>query len=92
MFDWSFRRPGNWELPNSYSFSVAVDGSELVGILGGVPFTLNQFGKASKAVWIVNYVIRPDYRKGAMALQLLSSFRKPEFSAVVAHSESIRQQ
>jgi hypothetical protein len=84
LFDWSFRRPGNWELPNSYSFSMAVDGSELVGILGGVPFTLNQFGKASKAVWIVNYVIRPDYRKGAMALQLLSSFRKPEFAAVVA--------
>ena len=61
-----------------------MDGPELVGILGGIPFTLNQFGKSSKAVWIVNYVIRPDRRKGAMALQLLSSFRKPEFSAVVA--------
>src|SRR3984957_1487991 len=83
LFDWSFHRPGHWD-PNSYSFSLAVDGPELVGILGGIPFTLNQFGKSSKAVWIVNYVIRPDYRKGATALQLLSSFRKPEFSAVVA--------
>jgi hypothetical protein len=83
LFDWSFHRPGHWD-PNTYSFSLAVDGPELVGILGGIPFTLNQFGKSSKAVWIVNYVIRPDRRKGAMALQLLSSFRKPEFSAVVA--------
>jgi hypothetical protein len=83
LFDWSFKRPGHWD-PESYSFSLAVDGSELVGILGGIPFTLNRFGQSSKAVWIVNYVIRPDYRKGATALQLLSSFRKPEFGAVVA--------
>ncbi len=83
LFDWTFKRPGHWD-PSTYSFSLAVDGSELVGILGGIPFTLNRFGQASKAVWIVNYVIRPDYRKGAMALQLLSSLRKPEFSAVVA--------
>jgi hypothetical protein len=83
LFDWSFHRTGHWD-PDTYSFSVAVDGDELVGILGAIPFTLNRFGEAAKAVWIVNYVIRVDYRKGATALQLLSSFRKPEFSAVVA--------
>ncbi|MGH9691507.1 MAG: hypothetical protein ACRD4C_10570 [Candidatus Acidiferrales bacterium] len=83
LFDWTFHRPDHWDAA-AYSFSLAVDGDELVGILGGIPFTLNQYGKASKAVWIVNYVIRPDYRKGATALQLLSSFRRPEFSAVVA--------
>ena len=83
LFDWSFHRPGHWD-PNTYSFSLAVDGPELLGILGGIPFTLNRFGQSSKGVWIVNYVIRPDSRKGAMALQLLSSFRKPEFTAVVA--------
>src|SRR6202790_1450058 len=83
LFDWTFHRPGHWD-PDTYSFSLAVDGDELVGILGGIPFTLNQFGETSKAVWIVNYVIRPDHRKGTTALQLLSSFRRPEFSAVVA--------
>ena len=83
LFDWTFHRSGHWD-PNTYSFSLAVDGGELVGILGGIPFTLNRFGETSKAVWIVNYVIRVDYRKGATALQLLSSFRRPEFSAVVA--------
>ena len=83
LFDWTFHRPGHW-CADKYSVSVAVDGNELVGILGGIPFTLNRFGKSSKAVWIVNYVIRPDYRRGATALQLLSSFRRQEFSAVVA--------
>jgi hypothetical protein len=83
LFDWSFHRTGHWD-PDTYSFSVALDGDELVGILGAIPFTLNRFGEAAKAVWIVNYVIRVDYRKGATALKLLSSFRKPEFSAVVA--------
>jgi hypothetical protein len=83
LFDWTFHRPGHWD-PETYSFSLAVDGGELIGILGGIPFTLNRFGETSKAVWIVNYVIRVDHRKGATALQLLSSFRRTEFSAVVA--------
>ena len=82
LFDWTFHRPGHWG-PDKYSLTVAVDGNELVGILGGIPFTLNQFGKSSKGIWIVNYVIRYDYRRGATALQLLSSFRR-QFAAVVA--------
>lgn len=83
LFDWTFHRPKQWE-QDTYSFSLALDDGELVGILGAIPFTLNRFGEATRAVWIVNYVVRLDHRKGAMALQLLSSFRKPEFSAVVA--------
>jgi hypothetical protein len=83
LFDWSFHRTGHWDA-NTYSFSLALDGSELIGILGGIPFTLNQFGQSSKAIWIVNYVVRADYRKGATALKLLGSLRRPEFSAVVA--------
>ena len=83
LFDWTFHRGSHWD-EHSYSFSLAEDGGELVGILGGIPFTLNAFGRASKAIWIVNYVVRADYRRGVTALKLLSSFRRPEFSAVVA--------
>jgi len=83
LFDWTFHRAGHWDA-DSYSVSLGLDGNELVGVLGGIPFTMNQFGAATKAIWIVNYVMREDYRKGATALQLLSSFRKPEFPAVVA--------
>lgn len=83
LFDWTFHREGHWD-PATYSVSLAMNGGELVGILGGIPFTFNRFGIASKAVWIVNYVVRADHRKGATALQLLSSFRRAEFAAVVA--------
>jgi hypothetical protein len=38
LFDWTFHRPGHW-CADKYSMSVALDGNELVGILGGIPFT-----------------------------------------------------
>ena len=63
---------------------MAEDNGELAGILGGIPFKFNQFGRTSNGMWIVNYVIRPDHRKGSAALQLLSQFRKPEFNPVIA--------
>jgi hypothetical protein len=83
LFDWTFRREACWQ-PDSYSFALAEDGGELAGILGGIPFRFNQFGRTSNGMWIVNYVIRPDHRKGSAALQLLSQFRRPEFNPVIA--------
>src|ERR1051326_3187682 len=83
LFDWTFNRRNQWE-DDSYTFAMAEDNDELVGILGGIPFTLNVFGQKSKGVWIVNYVIRPDHRKGSAALQLLSTFRRPPFKACIA--------
>jgi hypothetical protein len=83
LFDWTFRRTDRWD-SDSYSFVVAEDNGELAGILGGIPFLFNQFGRTSNGMWIVNYVIRPDHRKGSAALQLLSQFRKPEFNPVIA--------
>ncbi|HLG98176.1 MAG TPA: GNAT family N-acetyltransferase [Bryobacteraceae bacterium] len=83
LFDWTFNRRGEWE-DEGYSFALAEDNGDLVGILGGIPFTLNVLGRKSKAVWIVNYVIRPDHRKGSAALQLLSTFRRPPFQACIA--------
>jgi hypothetical protein len=83
LFDWTFQSPQLW--PDSgYCFALAEDNSELVGILGGIPFEFNTFGKKSPGVWIANYVIRPDHRKGSTALQLLSQFRKPSMHAVIA--------
>lgn len=83
LFDWTFRRHGHWE-KQSYSFSIAEDSSDLVGLLGGIPFTLNILGRGHKAIWIVNYVLRSDYRKGVTALKLLSSFPRTDFFAIVA--------
>jgi len=83
LFDWTFQRPG-FCAPDGYTFAVAEDSGELAGILGGIPFRFNQFGRASSGMWIVNYVIRPDHRRGSAALQLLSQFRRPEFHPVIA--------
>lgn len=83
LFDWTFQRPGFWE-SGSYSFALGEDHGELVGILGGIPYSFNAFGAAKRGVWIVNYAVRPDYRKGAAALRLLSTFRNATFSVVIA--------
>lgn len=83
LFDWTFDRKSLWK-QDGYSFALAHEGGELVGILGGIPFEFNCFGKSSTGVWIANYVIRPDHRKGTIALQLLSMFRRPCFQPVIA--------
>jgi Acetyltransferase (GNAT) family len=83
LFDWTFRRADRWDAAH-YSFALAEDGGELAGILGGIPFQFNHFGRSSNGVWIVNYVIRPDHRKGSAALQLLSQFRRGAFDPVIA--------
>ncbi len=83
LFEWTFRRPGFWD-PAQYSFSLAEDNGELVGILGGIPYDLNFQSARRRGVWIVNFAVRPDYRKGAAALRLLSTFRNPAFPVVIA--------
>lgn len=83
LFDWTFRRHGHLE-SQAYSFTIAENGNDIVAILGGIPFTFNCLGRTSKAVWIVNYAVRPDHRRGPVALQLLSTFRRPPFDEVIA--------
>ena len=53
LFDWTFHRTTHWP-EDTCSVAVAEDGGELVGILGGIPFTLNHFGQETAAVWIAN--------------------------------------
>ncbi len=78
LYQWSFGRVRprqNDAVGGPSSMAVAEHDGELVGILGGIPFTFNHFGESKRGVWITNYVIRPDHRKGSTALQLLSMFR-----------------
>src|ERR1700730_5071760 len=83
LFDWTFRRDGHLE-SEAYSFTIAENGNDIVAILGGIPFTFNCLGRTSKAVWIVNYAVRPDHRRVPVALQLLSTFRRPPFDELIA--------
>ncbi len=83
LFDWTFAREGHWP-SDQYSFALAEEGGTLAGILGGIPFTFNHMGAASVGIWIANYVVHPEHRRGSTALQLLSMFRRPQFHPVIA--------
>lgn len=82
LFEWTFGREHLWQ-HDGYSFALAADKGEIVGILGGIPYVFNCLGSTSLGVWTVNYMVRPDYRRGATALRLLDMFRR-SFSATVS--------
>lgn len=83
LFDWTFGRRGLWDR-DGYSFALAEDKGEIVGILGGIPFSFNCFGKSSRGAWLANYMVRPDYRRGSVGIRLLNMFRRPPYETVVA--------
>jgi hypothetical protein len=83
LFDWTFGRRDVWA-HDGYSFALAEDCGEVVGILGGVPFVMNCFGCTFPGVWLANYLVRPDYRRGALAVRLLNMFRQPLFIVTIA--------
>ena len=44
LFDWTFHRNGMTQ-PDTYSFAVAEDNGQVVGVLGGIPFLFNDRGQ-----------------------------------------------
>jgi hypothetical protein len=83
LFDWTFQRPG-FSKEGEYTMAVGEHGGELVGLLGGIPFTFNLRGESLAAIWLANYVIREDHRRGPTALKLLSMLRGDPYGATVA--------
>jgi hypothetical protein len=78
LFDWTFGRHDLWDR-EGYSFALMEDKDELVGILGAIPFAFNRTGKVSRAIWFANYMVRPDYRRGPLAMRLLGSFHRQPY-------------
>ena len=87
LFDWTFGRRHLWD-QEGYSFALAEDQGDVVGILGGIPFVLNCLGRVSRGIWFANYMVRPDYRRGSLALRLLNMFRRPPYTTVIAFGVS----
>jgi Acetyltransferase (GNAT) domain len=87
LFDWTFGRRNSWD-QDSYSFAVAEDESDVVGILGGIPFVFNCLGRPSPGIWFANYMVRPDYRRGSVALRLFNMFHRQPYTAVIAFGVS----
>lgn len=83
MFEWTFGK-SHFLVDEPYSVILAEDKGELVGFLGGIPFVLNEHGKQKRGVWLANYLLRSDYRKGTLGFQLLNMFRNNRNNAVVS--------
>jgi hypothetical protein len=75
LFEWTFARSKLWDR-QGYSIGLAEDKGDVVGMLGGIPFLFNCLGRTTPAVWLVNYLFRPDYRRGPIAIRLLSMFSR----------------
>jgi hypothetical protein len=89
LFDWTFARQELWDR-DGYSFALAEDKGNITGILGGIPFIMNCFGQSFPALWLANYMISPDYRRGPLAVQLLKMMRRAPYEATVAFGISPR--
>ena len=83
MFEWTFGK-GHFLVEKPYHAVIAEDKGEIVGFLGGIPFVLNVHGNTKRGVWLANHLLRADYRKGSLGLQLLNAFRNKQNNAVVA--------
>ena len=83
LFEWTFGHHAYWD-QEAYSFAIAEKESEVIGILGGVPFLLNAYGRTSYGVWLANWMVRPSDRSGRCALALLKQFNRPPFDATIA--------
>lgn len=83
LFEWTFRRSGYWD-QTGYSFALAESDGEITGILGAIPFLLNVRGQTSRALWLANFMVRPEHRRGPVAIQLLRMFDRPPYEAVIA--------
>jgi hypothetical protein len=84
LFDWTFGRHDVWD-GDGYSVVLAEHDGAIAGMLGAIPFVFNCHGEESRAVWLVNYVLRPEYRRGASALQLLKALHRAPFATQVAY-------
>ena len=83
LFEWTFGHHACWDR-DTYSFAIAEKESEVIGILGGVPFLLNAYGRTSYGVWLANWMVHPSNRSGRCALALLKQFTRPPFDATIA--------
>jgi hypothetical protein len=55
---------------------VAKHGEEIVGQLGAIPVELNVNGRAERSVWILDMIIRIDFRRHGLAKKLVLAINK----------------
>ena len=76
LFDWTFHREG-FGNRDTYSFAVAEQDGQVVGVLGGIPFRFNDRGQERPGFWLANWKLRDEFRRGTTGLDLLNHFYAP---------------
>jgi hypothetical protein len=78
LFDWTFNANPYWTTKSHYSISVVEheDSGIIAGMLGTIPFELNNHGASSQACWLVNWLLVEQARKGRSGLALLDLFSR----------------
>jgi hypothetical protein len=74
LFDWTFQQNPAWPSRTQYSFAIAQDQGRTTGMLGVIPFTLNDRGSTYPACWLCNWYVIPEARKGQHSLSFLRLF------------------
>ena len=71
---WEWHFPKNpYVKTDNLPIWIAKDGAEIVGHLGAIPVKL-QIGEEQKdAIWILDLIVRPDYRRKGIAKKLVSA-------------------
>jgi len=75
LFNWTFNTNPNWVLKDSFSFAIAEYERKIVGILGIIPFLLNNRGAKQPGCWLVNWIVDGTYRKTGAGLSLFRWFK-----------------
>ncbi|HEC14858.1 MAG TPA: N-acetyltransferase, partial [Rhodospirillales bacterium] len=73
LFEWAFGPSPDWR-QDGYCFALARSAGQVIGILGGTPFTLNRFGAESKSCWLANWMVLPEHRRSGAGLRLMRIF------------------
>lgn len=69
FWDWHFTESPYWERDNPSVWVAKVDG-EIAGQLAAVPVELNLAGEQYRAIWILDLIVSPDFRRRGIAKKL----------------------
>ncbi|HEV8158542.1 MAG TPA: GNAT family N-acetyltransferase [Pyrinomonadaceae bacterium] len=75
FWEWHFPKNPFAETDN-LPIWIVKDGTEIVGHLGAIPVKLKIGNEQKKAIWILDLVVRPDYRRKGLGKKLVNAAEK----------------
>ena len=72
FWDWHFRQPPHCQ-PGNLPVWLAKSGTRIAGQLAAIPVELNVGGQTSPAIWILDLIVDPDFRRMGIAQRLVQA-------------------